>query len=348
MRLRLNPSFAVLVLVTFTATGLAHAQGGAPASTNVEDKVKEGRPEPTEQAKAEAKQRFARGIELYQEGDYNLALIEFERVYDLVPDYRVLYNIGQVSIQLGRYARATRALSRYLAEGGEKLDPERVSAVQADLEMLKGRTAYLTITTNLEGAQIFLDDRLVGVAPLKDAILVDAGEHRVNVRKPGFNSTPTQVTLAGGEKVSVDVALTAEPQRKPETVIVERPAPGAGAEEREPKTAMWIGWSTTGALAASAAVFGILGISARTELEDDKNNPTTAANQERVLEEREEQERRAKTMFMTADILGAAAIVAGGVSLYLTFKPSSKPEQERAGQIRARLTGQQLLLSTTF
>src|SRR5262245_61950348 len=55
--------------------------------------------QPTPEILAEAKQRFDRGYELYEEGEYPLALIEFNRAYELVPNYKVLYNIGQVCIQ---------------------------------------------------------------------------------------------------------------------------------------------------------------------------------------------------------------------------------------------------------
>src|SRR5688500_5007200 len=58
--------------------------------------------------KVEARQRYDRGIRLYAEGEFALAVIEFERAYTLVPDYRVLYNIGQVRIQLAQYARARK------------------------------------------------------------------------------------------------------------------------------------------------------------------------------------------------------------------------------------------------
>src|SRR5262245_54376929 len=71
---------------------------------------------PSPEVVTEAKQRFDRGLELYAEGEYPLALIEFTRAYELVPNYRVLYNIGQVCIQLGQYANARRALEEYLTK----------------------------------------------------------------------------------------------------------------------------------------------------------------------------------------------------------------------------------------
>src|SRR5690242_6272314 len=96
-------------------------------------------------AKQEAARRFEHAIKLYEEADYTLALAEFERVYELVPDYRVLYNIGQVSVQLGRYARAFRTLKEYVARGGTELAPDRAAAVQADLAQLAGKIARIGV-----------------------------------------------------------------------------------------------------------------------------------------------------------------------------------------------------------
>src|SRR6188508_754890 len=75
---------------------------------------------PSAEAQAEAARRFEAAVKLYGEAEYPLALAEFERVYELAPDYRVLYNIGQVNMQVGRYARALRTLQEYLKRGGDQ------------------------------------------------------------------------------------------------------------------------------------------------------------------------------------------------------------------------------------
>ena len=102
-------TISALMFLTVVVARPAHAEqksgGEAP-------------PVVAESAKREAARRFEHAIKLYEDADYTLALAEFERVYELMPDYRVLYNIGQVSIQLGRYARAFRTLKEYVSRGG--------------------------------------------------------------------------------------------------------------------------------------------------------------------------------------------------------------------------------------
>ena len=152
---------------------------------------------PSAEVLAEAKQRFDRGYELYEEGEYPLALIEFNRADELVPNYRVLYNIGQVCIQLGQYANARRALSEYMKQGEGSLTPDRRTSVNKDLDMLTRRTAFLTVNGNVEFAEVLVDDVVVGKIPLEAPLLVDAGMHRVTLRRSGYLPRTSNVTLAG-------------------------------------------------------------------------------------------------------------------------------------------------------
>lgn len=290
-------------------------------------------PPPSPEALLEAKQRFDRGFELYEEGEYPLALIEFNRAYELVPNYRVLYNIGQVCIQLGQYANARRALEQYLAKGGDALAADRRAAVNKDLEMLTHRTAFLTIGANLEGAEVLVDDVLVGKTPLGPALLVDAGVHRVAVRRPGYVSRTANVTLAGGDEQTLSVALERQPEVKQTIVVREREA-----EEDNSATWMIAGWVTTGALAAGAVVTGIMGANEAGEL--DQLRGGLASDYDGQLPSRiDEAQSNAKTLFLVSDIMTGAAVVVGGLSLWITLDP---PKPSRPAETPVQAPGVQV------
>ncbi len=210
---------AALGLVASNAFGQAASPPAAAAAPAAGDAAPA---EPSPEAVKEAAQRYERGLELYSEGDYGLAVIEFERAYELVPNYKVLYNIGQVRIQLGRYAKAKKALEEYLEKGGDQIKPERRDAVKHDLEMLAGRTALLTVITNEPGADIVLDGLVVAQSPLTEPLLVDAGEHTLEVRKPGFYAKGSPVKLAGREETTVTLEITKVPEAKAGPTVVER------------------------------------------------------------------------------------------------------------------------------
>jgi hypothetical protein len=291
----------------------------------------------------EAAQRYERGLELYSEGDYGLAVLEFERAYELVPNYRVLYNIGQVRIQLGRYAKARRALEEYLEKGGDEIKPERKQSVKNDLEMLAGRTALLTVSTNEPDAEIVVDSLVVGQSPMAEPLLVDAGEHTVEVRKPGYYSKGGQVKLAGREGTTITLEITKVPEAKAQPAIVrveQQPL------QRPDRTMMYVGWATTGALAIGAGVFGYLGVTKANDLESMRTDYGVTRKQ------LDDTKSSARTLFMVGDILGGAAVIAGGVSLYLTLSGApSKPvnkEQPSPAKVSVNVLPNQVTVLGTF
>jgi hypothetical protein len=267
---------------------------------------------PSPEAVAEARRRFDRGIELYADGDFSLALIEFNRAYQLVSNYRVLYNMGQVNLQLGRYADARRSLEAYLKQGGSEIPEDRATSVQRDLAMLEQRTAFLTVTTNVPGAEILVDDLTVGTTPLTEPLLVDAGVHRVSARRQGYMPRGEQVTLAGADESTLALTLDLVPQGSKTIVVRER---DSAMDERT----IWIiaGWSATGVLAASAVITGFMG---RGKANDLKDLRATETNRDDLDGARSS----AKTMLLASDILTASAVVVGGLSLWATLTPPSK------------------------
>jgi hypothetical protein len=215
--------FESLVTVALAASllGAPPALAQAPAAAPAAPGATAAAPAPATadaERTTEAARRFERGLAFYRDGEYRLAQIEFDRAYELVPDYRVLYNIGQVSIQLAQYARARRALARYLAEGGAEVSEERAAAVQADLEMLAQRTAFVTVEVSVAGAEILVDDEPVGVAPLPEPLLVDAGRHAVAARHGQSTSAAQYVTVAGGDSITVQIELVRPVPAEPVTV----------------------------------------------------------------------------------------------------------------------------------
>jgi hypothetical protein len=276
----------------------------------------------------EARERFDHGLELYRDGDYDIALIEFDRAYELVPDYRVLYNIAQVSVMLGNYTRARLALEQYLREGDTAISPDRRASVEKDLTMLSGRTATLLVTSNVQGAEVLVGEEIIGKTPMSSPALLDAGTHTVTVRLSGYLPASKRLTLAGRDAAELTLELRPVPVKERERIVVEKRVETEPSERATTTPSLvWAGWIATGALAAGAAVTGVLGINAASELETLQDDPEA---QHRELQDTEE---RARSLFLAADLLGAAAVLTGGATLYFTVfqsTPESPPDHDRA------------------
>jgi tetratricopeptide (TPR) repeat protein len=303
----------LLVLVFFWA---APAHADPPKAGGVEGRADEPNAEPVDATTAEVRAHHRRGLELYDEGDLRLALVELERAYQIGKSYKVLFNIGQVYFQLKSYAKARTALTRYLAEGGDAITPERRADVERDLETLKTRTAHLTIHVNVEGAEVSIDETMIGRAPLEDA-LVDAGTLRVKVTRAGYASSVRDVTIVGGDTQTITIALMAT---KPDVIVTTTTTGLPGST-----IAAWIG---AGVLAAGTIGTGIAANAARSNYDTQRGTPISGSP-EQARSDLERQRDLVRGLALTTDILAVTTIVVGAVALYLTLR--ERPKQQQAG-----------------
>lgn len=304
----------------------------------------EAQPKPA--AREEAGVRFRKGLELFKEGDYRAALIEFRRAYELAPNFAVLYNIGQVYFQLQDYAGALNALDRYLTEGGSQVPAVRRDEVKKDLEKLRSRVANLEITTNVPDAEISIDDVPIGKTPLPKPVLVSAGRHKVSASKEGRMPTTKVVDIAGTDtlRVSLELAETSgatvvtpptgetpptppevptDPPTAPPVVSTTSTAPPPPPDSGS-SAPMVAGWALTGGFTVGAVIVGVLALGASSDLE------ATRATGGSTREQLDDAHSKTVTLALVTDILAGAAVVAGGVSVYLTVVGSGSDKKAQA------------------
>jgi len=300
--------------------------GGAPAQ----------QAEPTKEAKEEASRRFKRGIELFGEGDYRAALIEFRRAYELAPNYNVLYNIGNVYFQLQDYANALVSFEKYLAEGGANIDGKRRADVEKDIEKLRTRVARVEIVTSVPDADVTVDDVPVGKTPFAKPLIVNPGRHRIVATKEGRTSAARTIEVASfdAEKVTLDMPeLAAKPS---ETGTVPTALPTATATSTAPtstgpvtppppppKSIPWAGWGVTGALAVGAIATGALALSKNSELADLRT--LQAGETPPTKQQLTDAASTTSTFALVSNIFTGAAVVAGVVTLVFTIRSPSPP-----------------------
>ncbi|MDP9151192.1 MAG: PEGA domain-containing protein [Myxococcota bacterium] len=300
---------------------LARSAEAAPADTTARDGPSADR------SGEEASDHFKRGLQLFDDGDYTLALVEFERAYQLAPNYRALYNIALVDMQLGRYADAARTFEEYLRDGGAAIAPARRAEVSKTLAGLGLRTASVDISTNVPNAEVTLDGKALDLPSLHGPMVIDAGEHVVQATAPGYRATNRAITLAGADRIAVRLDL-----------IPLTPPHLANDTPAHTHVAFLPGFVGAGALAAGAVVSGIVMLDARSHLTELQNTPGSDAAQ------RQSAAARANTAALAADIFSGLAIVATGVSIYLSIGPEHS--QKRGPSVA--IAPQRVTLSLPF
>lgn len=263
-----------------------------------------------------ARLHFKAGVDYYRDGDFSASLIEFKRAYAAVTNYRVLYNLGQVSQELRDYPEAKRYYEQYLREGGDAIDANRKQEVLTALARLRTRIAALVLSSTAPDAEYFVDDVSVGQGPLDEPVLVGAGRHRVSASAPGRARATEVVEAAGGETIEVRLELPALEVAAP--VAKHSAAAGASAAHSTPaadggsNVALWLGIGT-GALAISATVLGVLAAEAGAEYRDALGHKISASQLDQLHDD-------ATGKALATDILLAATLVTGGLTLYFALQ----------------------------
>jgi hypothetical protein len=264
------------------------------------------------EATRDAGKHFQRGVALFNEADYAGALAEFKKAHELSPNPAVLFNIGQTHFQLRAYATALQVFERYLAESGPSA--EHRADAEANVETLRARVGKIDLVAP-DGTEVTVDDEVAGKTPLPP-IMAAVGRRKITVFKDG-NQQVRFAEVSAGETVRVEIKAGGVEASNATRTEASAPAPASGRSGSALPTVLWIG---TGVLVAGAVTTGVLALGASSSLADERGKPAGATTRGKL----DDLESKTATLALVTDILAGAAIVTGGVALYLTVtaKPS--------------------------
>jgi hypothetical protein len=312
-----------LTALAFSAALAGHGLASAQEATDPPEPASETtETSPTDEAIA----RFKRGLELYGDQDYAGARVEFRRAYELSPNYRVLFNIGQVCFQLNDYACALGSFEKYLAEGGEEIASERRAEVQRDIDKLQTRVGRLEIVTNVPDVDVSVDDVYIGRTPLEQSLIVSTGKRRIAASKPGRISVVKIVDVAGTDSLRIALDL---PDANPPP-IAEAPPPPPPTPSRW-TTLSWVGVGTAAALGVASGVTGVMAL-----------NKSGDLNEQRFAGDQPDADIRSKqdsvqTLATLSTVFLVASVATLGTTLVWTFTrdPKAEPQQAKKPGVRA-------------
>ena len=300
------------------------APSGAAAQSNQDGSRTAQASGANDERAQEARVRYERGLQLYNEGASEGALVEFERAYQLAPTYKLLYNIALIRLQLNDYAQALKAFQEYLAEGGTEISSVRRSEVERHVTNLKNKVGRVELVSAARGADVLVDEVVVGRIPLTELLVLNPGRRRITITRGGLSAT-TVISVAGQDLSKVDLSLDS-PTPQPPTAQ----GRGAASPSRQPtppsRAPMIVAWSATAGLAVATTVAGILALGAMSDLDDERRRvPTTRA-------QLDEAEANMKQLALVTDILAGATAIAGATALYFTLsKPSTEASSGQGG-----------------
>ena len=336
MTSRLLPCLLALCAVC----GSAHAQGLAPApSPTAEAKSPAEQPAavpgddspatgestatPSEAEQEAARAHFRMGVDFYRERNFRAALIEFKRAYRAAPHYKLLYNLGQASVELQEYASAIDYLSGYLRAGHDEIDEGRKKEVQQTILELEARIATVTIECE-DGANISVDDESIGRTPLDRLVRVSAGRRRFTAERANGQRAERVLDVAAGDHLTVSLSFE---ERSDEVQANMEAVESAGGGTATPGgMSPVIPWAiaATAVLAAGTGTVAVLTALAEKDFDDERMRETTKTQLDSLRDD-------AKTKALVTDILLSATLASAIVTTVLILTDTGDaPASEHA------------------
>lgn len=249
---------SVLMVLAVCAPSLRAAPAPAPAPTPTPTPDRRG-PKLDPAKKAEALKHLRAGLQLYNAGEYQKAIVEYQKAYRLYPSPKLYPNLGSCYKYMGQNLKAIGYYERFLAETEmDSPDPTIVRLrrnCRLEIKTLMKRIARLRVVVKVVGAQVKIGGRLPLASPVDKRFRYNPGRVSILVKKKGYYPFDRTVVLKAGAEQLVRVLLLQK--IKPKVVIKIKPS--------TPIYKRWWLWTAIGVLVAGGVTATAVVLGSRTE-----------------------------------------------------------------------------------
>jgi hypothetical protein len=237
-----------------------------------------------------ARQRFQEGVGYYDKGQFEMARAAFLQAYALHKHPAVLLNLAQSSVKSGHALEASRYFQQFLKDYGSNATEAQRTDANKGLNEARAKLGRIDVVGATTGADVFIDDERIGMAPLDHSVDVEPGSHTVRLQGAGADQT-VPVTASAGQAATarfgatyaapapaaaapVPAETTAEPPAAPPPAE-EAPAPpppaAPAADEPSGQSHYW-GW------VVATGIVTIAGFTVAAVMGSEKSSAQNSAN----------------------------------------------------------------------
>jgi len=164
-------------------------------------------PAPTPEEVQQAQARWSEGKAFFDRGNFEAARVAFKQAYTIVPHPAFLQNLGEAELRTGRAVDAARHFTLFLRSSSSG-SPTQRELVKKSLKKASEKLGSLVIETNVDDAELRVDDEVVGQSPLGSfQWFVEPGRHTVTARREGYLEGSQTVEVQAGPSKSVFVRV---------------------------------------------------------------------------------------------------------------------------------------------
>lgn len=162
---------------------------------------------PEEALRDTTRELFAKGVRAAQEQRWDQCRAAFLAALGVKKVAQIAGNLALCEVKLGLYRDAAEHVTFFLHDTRPETPADRMAAARAILEGASAKVGTLVLTVDVAGADVAVDGRAVGQAPLEDPVFVEPGHHAIEARL-GAKIATAELDVAAGGRRTVPLALT--------------------------------------------------------------------------------------------------------------------------------------------
>ncbi len=148
----------------------------------------------------------------FEANDYEQARGLFLQAWAIQPSAEIALGLGQVELELKRYRDCAEHLDYAIRNIPPTVNESVLGKAKKALAESTAQLAVIRVTTNREGADISVDGKTVGKAPLAAPLFLEPGNHEIAAHF-GNSGITRPVSLQAGQESSITLPLATQTNR---------------------------------------------------------------------------------------------------------------------------------------
>ncbi|MEO7328258.1 MAG: tetratricopeptide repeat protein [Minicystis sp.] len=145
------------------------------------------------------KQHMENGIKLFQDKNYDAAIVEFRAAYEIRPKANPLINVALAYKAQFKYPKAIDALKLALEKHEDTMGPDDKRAAEGEIKDMAALLAFVQVKTIPAQATLLVDGEEQPAGAADQPIRLGPGTHKIGARAEGYAEIEQTLTVASGE-----------------------------------------------------------------------------------------------------------------------------------------------------
>jgi hypothetical protein len=166
---------------------------------------------------------LSQGNKAFKDGKFVEAEKAYREAFNLKQVYDIAGNLAMAEFAQSKHRDAAEHLALAIRLFPVTGDPATRTQMQKTFDQCKGSVGSVkVVVSTTRGAQVSVDGKAVGEAPLEDDVYLDPGKHTISVTAKGYKDASKSVDVVKGVASTVKLELVLLP---PEVVVKNGPPP---------------------------------------------------------------------------------------------------------------------------